>query len=223
VVIDEADAVIAPGDKVLLTGESGTGKSTLIRAIAGLWPWGSGRVLLPKGARVAFLPQRAYIPNGPLRQVLLYPMAHDDSVPDDVLVRALQRCGLRRLVPRLHDSDRWDKLLSGGEQQRIGFTRLLVHKPDVVIMDEATAALDVDSQDSMMELFRNELADVTVISVGHRPELEEYHTRKLALRRHAVDGGPSDSEHARRRKLGRLLRKTLRARPSPDPSHPVSQ
>lgn len=223
VVIDEADAVIAPGDKVLLTGESGTGKSTLIRAIAGLWPWGSGRVLLPKGARVAFLPQRAYIPNGPLRQVLLYPEAHDDSVPDDVLVRALQRCGLRRLVPRLHDSDRWDKLLSGGEQQRIGFARLLVHKPDVVIMDEATAALDVDSQDSMMELFRNELADVTVISVGHRPELEEYHTRKLALRRHAVDGGPSDSERARRRKLGRLLRKTLRARPSPDPSHPVSQ
>ena len=222
VVIDEADAVIAPGDKVLLTGESGTGKSTLIRAVAGLWPWGSGRVLLPKGARVVFLPQRAYIPNGPLREVLLYPMAHDDHVSDEGLMRALERCGLRRLVPRLHESDRWDKLLSGGEQQRIGFARLLVHKPDVVIMDEATAALDVDSQDSMMELFRNELADVTVISVGHRPELEEYHTRKLALRRHAADG-PSDSERARRRKLGRLLRKTLRPRPSPDPSHPVSQ
>lgn len=221
VVIDEADIVIAPGDKVLLTGESGTGKSTLIRAIAGLWPWGSGRILLPPGADVAFVPQRTYIPNGKLRHVLLYPAAHETEVPDSALAAALERCGLKRLVQRLDDVDRWDKLLSGGEQQRIAFARLLVHRPSIVIMDEATAALDVPSQDSMMELFRDELATATVISVGHRPELEEYHTRKLSLRRFASEG-PSDDDRARRRKLAALLRRTLRPRPSPDPSHPVS-
>lgn len=221
VMIDEADTAVARGDKVLLTGESGTGKSTLIRAIAGLWPWGSGQVLIPKGAQVAFLPQRAYIPHGTLRQVLQYP-AVQAEVSDDVLAQALERCGLQRLIPRLNEEDRWDKQLSGGEQQRIGFARLLIHHPDIVIMDEATAALDVHSQASMMELFRHELANATVISVGHRPELEEYHTRKLSLRRHVSAEEAADHASLRRRKLAPLLRRSLRPRAPPDPSNPIS-
>jgi putative ATP-binding cassette transporter len=222
IMIDEADTTIAAGEKVLLMGESGTGKSTLIRAIAGLWPWGSGSVRLPEGAKVAFLPQRPYMPLGTLRQVLSYPDAGETHT-DRILHEALTRCGLRRLIPRMDDEEKWDKVLSGGEQQRIGFARLLVLQPDIVIMDEATAALDASSQDSMMELFRNELKHATLISVGHRVELEEYHERKLTLHRHAARVEmASDEDIKRGRRLSGLLRRSLRPRPSPDPSRPVS-
>ncbi len=216
VMIDEASTAIGRGDKVLLTGESGTGKSTLIRAIAGLWPWGSGRVLIPRDARVAFLPQRAYIPNGTLRQVLHYPITAREP-PTEELEAALTRCGLQHLIPRLDDEDRWDKLLSGGEQQRIGFVRLLVQRPDVVILDEATAALDIASQASIMAIFQEEMRDATLISVGHRPELEQFHTRKLTLRRFPVED-TAERVGQRRQRLSRILRRSLRPRPAPDPS-----
>ena len=222
VMIDGADTVIEPGDRVLLNGESGSGKSTLIRAIAGLWPWGSGQVLVPRNVQIAFLPQRSYIPQGTLRSVLQYPGVAV-AVADDVLTAALRRCGLPLLVPRLDEEDAWDKKLSGGEQQRIGFARLLVQRPGLVIMDEATAALDTHSQESMMSLFQEELKGTTVVSVGHRPELEEFHTRKLTLRRQAMTEEPSEEDRGRRRSLAKLLRRGLRPRASPDPAHPISQ
>ena len=180
VMIGDAEAVITPGEKVLVKGESGTGKSTLIRAIAGLWPWGAGRILLPEGARVAFMPQRPYIALGTLRHALLYPETAR-TLDDSVLSDALDRCGLSHLAVRLDEEDQWDKILSGGEQQRLAFARLLIAPPDIVIMDEATAALDELSQARMLEFLRTDLVNTTVISVGHRPGLEAYHGRTITL------------------------------------------
>ena len=218
IVIEDAEARIPRGEKVLLTGESGTGKSTLVRAIAGLWPWGSGKILVPDDAEVAFLPQRPYIPLGTLRDAITY-STKKRKVSDQAIKDAMRRCGLRHLLPRLDEEDRWDKVLSGGEQQRLAFTRLVVLKPDIVIMDEATSALDEDSQASMMELFRHELKDVTLISVGHRPGLEEFHERKLTLQRHPPHPRPGPANKGRgARLLSQLLRRSLRPRPSPDPA-----
>lgn len=196
VMIGEAEAVIAPGEKVLLKGESGTGKSTLIRAIAGLWPWGSGSILRPVGARIAFLPQRPYIPPGTLRNALLYPDT-GQKASDATLSDALDRCGLSHLAVRLDEEDQWDKILSGGEQQRLAFARLLVAPPDIVIMDEATAALDELSQARMLEFLRADLADSTVLSVGHRPGLEAYHNRTITLVREGGETSARTQESAK--------------------------
>lgn len=180
VVIDDASIRIAQGEKVLIAGESGTGKSTLIRALAGLWPWGSGRIAFPKNVRYAFVPQKPYLPRGTLKDVLLYPES-DAPVTEDVIRAAMERCGLDYMVKRLNADDDWDRVLSGGERQRVAFCRLLIHRPPIIIMDEATAALDEGSQDSLLSLFQKELAGSTLISVGHRPGLEDFHTRKVTL------------------------------------------
>ena len=194
--IEGASTTIQKGEKVLVKGDSGTGKSTLIRAMAGLWPWGSGTILRPRRAKVTFMPQRPYLPLGTLRHALLYPYPDDGRVSDAKLVDALARCGLSHMGERLNAEENWDGILSGGEKQRLAFARLLIHPPDIAIMDEATSALDEVSQARMMEFFSKELAAVTLLSVGHRPGLEHYHDREIYLVREDGD----DSVHARDRR-----------------------
>jgi putative ATP-binding cassette transporter len=180
VVVSEADVKIASGDKVLFIGESGSGKSTLIRAIAGLWPWGDGEILVNSAATMFLLPQRPYIPIGPLRRAIIYPKPAD-AVSDEDVRQALIDVGLSELTERINDEAPWDQTLSGGERQRVAFARLLIHKPDIVIMDEGTSALDRDSQEILMRLINERLSATTIVSVGHRPELEAFHHRKLTL------------------------------------------
>ncbi len=186
IVIDDATVSIAPGERVLIIGDTGRGKSTLFRAVAGLWPWGSGTILTPPPGTMAFLPQRPYLPLGTLRNALSYPSA-TDAFPDADIRKALERCDLGNLIPKLNRTERWDKELSLGEQERLAFARLLLHKPGWVFLDEATAALDEDSQRRVMGLFDDELKQTTVLSIGHRPDLAVYHTRTLQLV-HGLDG-----------------------------------
>ena len=204
VLIAGTDLVVMPGEMVLVNGESGAGKSTLVRAIAGLWPWGTGQISLPHNARIAFLPQRCYIPNGSLRAAITYPETGSE-VTDAAIISALELTGLTHLSLSL-DLDRpWDKFLSGGEQQRLAFARLLIQRPTLVILDEATSALDAANEARMMELFTHQLFATTVISVAHRPSLAAYHNRIITVRQ----GG--DGSQVNTRDQDNTIRHRIRA------------
>lgn len=181
-VVNDAEVAIERGERVLVAGESGTGKSTLVRAIAGLWPWGEGSVQFQKNARVFMLPQKPYVPFGTLRRAITYPAPAEDWDVERIC-SALDKVGLAHLKEHIEEDAPWDQTLSGGEKQRLAFARILLHKPDIVVLDEATSALDPSGQDAIMELLNSELTDVTVISVAHRPELEAFHSRKIILER----------------------------------------
>src|SRR3954470_17255440 len=181
VVVDDADVTVQLGERVLVAGESGTGKSTLVRAIAGLWPWGEGEITLRPGAKMFLMPQKPYIPLGTLRRAATSPQ-HADEFEDEAIADALKAVGLEHLVEKIDDKEaKWDRTLSGGEQQRLAFARLFLHKPDIVVMDEATSALDPDSQTMLMNMVKERLPETAIVSVGHRPELEAFHERKVNL------------------------------------------
>jgi putative ATP-binding cassette transporter len=180
VVVNDADVAIQPGERVLVVGESGTGKSSLVRALAGLWPWGGGEIQYHKGAKLFLLPQRPYLPVGTLRRAVSYP-SPEDAFQHEKVAKAMEQVGLKDFVGRLDDDEPWEQILSGGEKQRLAFARLILQEPDIVVLDEATSALDPPSQDQLMDLLQKHLAKATVLSVGHRPELEAFHERKLVM------------------------------------------
>jgi vitamin B12/bleomycin/antimicrobial peptide transport system ATP-binding/permease protein len=210
-VVKDAEVVIAPGERVLVAGESGTGKSTLVRAVAGLWPWGHGSVQVAPGARMMLMPQRAYVPVGTLRRAATYPEA-PESKDDAGIAKTLKLVGLGHLVERLDEEAPWDQTLSGGEKQRLAFARIFLHRPDIIVLDEATSALDPESQDKLMELLTKQLAETTVLSVGHRPELEAFHSRKIVLERRRGGAKFVTDIQLIQKPRGRLIRKWLRPR-----------
>ena len=177
--VAEAQVEIGRPERVLIRGQSGGGKSTIMRAVAGIWPWGHGDIYLPTGS-IAFMPQKPYFPLGTLRDAMHYPKA-PEGITDDILKETLHKVGLDHLRDRLDEVDRWDQILSGGEQQRVSFARSLVHKPQWIFMDEATSALDEAGQENIMKLLIEDLPETSIVSIGHRPGLEVFHTRELNL------------------------------------------
>jgi putative ATP-binding cassette transporter len=211
-VVGETEVVIEPGERLLVAGESGTGKSTLVRAIAGLWPWGGGSVNFHPDRRLFMLPQKPYVPSGTLRRAVAYPGAAEDWTLES-MGEALHKVGLDHLKEKLEEEAPWDQTLSGGEKQRLAFARLLLHNPDIIVLDEATSALDEKSQDKMMDMVIKELPKATIVSVGHRAELEAFHSRKIVLERRK--GGAklvSDVDLIPRKGGRRLLGRFLRGR-----------
>jgi putative ATP-binding cassette transporter len=178
--LDNTSVHIDAGERVVVSGPSGAGKSTLFRALAGIWPYGTGTVSIPQGQRILFLPQRPYLPIATLRQVLSYPdrtPAHSDTAFRQALVDAR----LPHLTGRLDEESNWALELSGGEQQRIGFARVLLYRPDWLFMDEATSALDEGTEQALYALVHERLPDTTVISVAHRPGVAAFHRRRLMI------------------------------------------
>ncbi|MFD1623299.1 ABC transporter ATP-binding protein/permease [Azospirillum griseum] len=190
-----ADLTVSPGERLLISGASGSGKSTLLRAVAGIWPFGRGRIRLPAGsaalpATSMVLPQKPYIPIGTLRAALAYP-ANADGFDDATLRGLLTDVGMSAFADRLDDEDHWSQRLSGGEQQRLAVARALLHKPAWLYLDEATSACDPDTENRLYGLLRDRLPGTAIVSVGHRTSLVAHHTRHVAVQRN--DHAPQEA------------------------------
>uniref|UniRef100_A0A7S2XZ84 ABC transporter domain-containing protein n=1 Tax=Fibrocapsa japonica TaxID=94617 RepID=A0A7S2XZ84_9STRA len=190
--LKDLDLTIGEGDRMLIVGESGAGKSSLLRTLAGLWTSGTGEVVRPPSSEMFFLPQRPYCPPGPLADQLTYPQ-RAEGVPEDRLLELLEQVGLGSLAVRMAGPSMdpakgleavrdWADILSLGEQQRLGFARLLFNRPRVAVLDEATSALDLTNERRMYTLIQEHLSDsLSYVSVGHRPSLMDFHDSKLIL------------------------------------------
>lgn len=178
--LSELNLSLAAGESLLVAGPSGSGKSTLLRALSGLWPYVQGDITIPEKRKFLFLPQKAYLPLGTLREVLLYP-GSNSHITDEGICAAMSLCKLDRLTNQLDTVEEWSHVLSLGEQQRIAFVRALIHKPEWLFMDEATSALDEPTERVLYTLLSEQLKNTTMISVGHRGTLSSYHKKKLTL------------------------------------------
>lgn len=188
--MEHAQLRLRPGESIVITGASGTGKSTLFRALAGIWPYGSGAITLPAGESL-FLPQRPYLPLGTLRRAATYP-GDATTISEAELTATMTDCGLGHLLPQMEERRNWTQALSGGEQQRLAIVRALLLKPDWLFMDEATANLDPEAEAALYALLRTRLPKTTLISIAHRESVAKLHDRRVELAHGhiAIPAGP---------------------------------
>jgi putative ATP-binding cassette transporter len=180
VLLDGARAQVEAGERVTITGPSGTGKTLLLRAIAGIWPFGAGRIAVPAGVRMMFVTQRPYVPLGTLRAVASYP-AHEGTFTDEQIREAFRALGLNDLQDSLESAVPWAQLLSPHEQQRLALARVLLHAPDWILLDKSTSALDEESERRVYALLAERLPRATLLSIAHRAGVEQYHSRRWSL------------------------------------------
>ena len=176
--VDDLNFTLGKGDSLLIRGASGIGKTTMLRALAGLWPYGDGKLIRPIEPQSLFLPQKPYLPLGTLRAALSYPSL---TPANGNTASVLKQCQLGHLFDRLDEDDDWSRILSLGEQQRLGIARVLLSRPQVVFLDEASSAMDESLEYSMYQLLRESLPDAILVSVGHRSSLLEFHHQELQL------------------------------------------
>jgi vitamin B12/bleomycin/antimicrobial peptide transport system ATP-binding/permease protein len=188
---------IQSNERTLVSGPSGAGKSTLFRAIAGVWPYGTGAITIPSGATLMMLPQRPYFPVGSLKAAIAYP-AQPESFSSELVTSALTSVGLPQLASRLEEDGHWNRTLSLGEQQRLGIARAVLHAPQYLFLDEATASLDEASEAALYRLLAEKLPATTVVSIGHRSTLQALHDRNVVLTpdsdRFALQDKPKESQ-----------------------------
>lgn len=178
--VNSASLSLAPGDRVAVSGNSSAGKTALVRAIAGLWPWGRGRVEKPRSLTAMVMPQKPYMPMGTLRSALLYPF-DEKPVGDDRLIEVLAGVGLQHLAHRLSEEDRWDQILGTGERQRIAVARALIHAPDVLVVDDGLSSLEASAQKTLLELVAAELPHAAILTFGQRERTDGFDHRRLIL------------------------------------------
>jgi putative ATP-binding cassette transporter len=178
--LEDVSLDLAPGERLLVTGRSGSGKTTLLRTLAELWPYAEGDVARPTGRRSMFLAQQPYVPLGSLRTALSYPEL-PEAFDGARMREVLGAVSLRHLEPDLDEEGSWFRTLSPGEQQRLALGRLLLARPDVAFLDEATAALDEGLEYELYTQLRSELPELILLSVGHRSSLEAYHDSRLEI------------------------------------------
>ncbi len=178
--VTSTDIAFSARDNVLVTGPSGSGKSTLFRAVAGVWPFGRGRVTVPANAKLMILPQRPYFPIATLAAAITYP-AEPGTFSREQLIDVLKAVGLPKLVARLDEEDHWNRMLSIGEQQRLAVARAILQAPDFLFLDEATASLDEPAEADIYRLLQERLKGTSIVSIGHRSTLSAFHHRKITL------------------------------------------
>jgi len=176
----ERRAEVHAADRVLITGDPGTGKTLLFRVLAGLWPWGSGRIVRPRGEEIIYVPRTPYLPQGTLREVLAYPR-QVDSFAAPRFEAALRELGLERLIPQLEQTQRWERVLSEDEQQALAFARVVLHAPPWVFIDDLLDLLEADTLRRVVNLFEHTLRASALVHVGHRDTRDPFGSRELHL------------------------------------------